>query len=64
MKRALRRTEKLAVKSEKGTEIRIRESDGPLEIREVRCQADLDQFIQMQWQIYKDDPHWIPPLII
>ena len=36
----------------------------PLEIREVRGRGDLNEFIRLPWRIYKDDPHWIPPLII
>ena len=35
----------------------------PIEI--VACQTDSDrrQFIEFQWQIYKDDPYWVPPII-
>jgi hypothetical protein len=28
----------------------------------VRTDADRDTFVKLQWQIYKDDPHWVPPL--
>jgi hypothetical protein len=28
----------------------------------VRTDAERDQFVKFQWQIYKDDPHWVPPL--
>lgn len=35
----------------------------PLEIRQVKTAADLDQFIRLPWKIYADDPHWVPPLI-
>jgi GNAT superfamily N-acetyltransferase len=37
---------------------------GRLEIREVRNGADLNDFIRVPWEIYKDDPHWVPPLIV
>jgi GNAT superfamily N-acetyltransferase len=37
---------------------------GSLGIREVRTGADLNEFIRVPWDIYKDDPQWIPPLII
>ncbi len=28
----------------------------------VRTDAERDQFVKFQWEIYKDDPHWVPPL--
>jgi hypothetical protein len=34
------------------------------EIRIVSTKKDLMNFIKMPWSIYKDDPHWVPPLII
>lgn len=33
-----------------------------LTIREVACRRDLNQFIRFPWQIYRDDPCWVPPL--
>ena len=35
-----------------------------MEIREVRSRADLNDFIRLPWRIYKNDPHWVPPLIV
>ncbi len=35
-----------------------------LEIEKVRSKKDLDRFVKLPWQIYKDDPHWVPPLIM
>ena len=35
-----------------------------LEIREVSGKRALKTFIQVPWSIYKDDPNWIPPLLI
>jgi GNAT superfamily N-acetyltransferase len=29
----------------------------------VRGRSDLDRFIRLPWRIYRDDPHWVPPLI-
>jgi len=55
------------------SEMRVKESEArgqrskesaPLEIREVCGGDDLKRFIRVPWHIYKDDPHWIPPLII
>lgn len=34
-----------------------------LEIVEVKSKKHLKDFIMMPWQIYKDDPYWVPPLI-
>lgn len=33
-------------------------------IRPVRTSADEMKFIKFLWKIYKDDPHWVPPLIM
>ncbi len=35
-----------------------------IEIRPVTGKKDRDIFIKLPWRIYKDDPNWIPPLII
>jgi GNAT superfamily N-acetyltransferase len=35
-----------------------------IDIREVSGKKDLDAFIQVPWEIYKDDPNWVPPLLI
>jgi GNAT superfamily N-acetyltransferase len=37
---------------------------GKLEVREVRSASDLNDFIRVPWDIYKDDPLWVPPLIM
>ena len=34
-----------------------------LSIVEVRSRAERNQFIRFPWQIYKNDPAWVPPLI-
>ncbi|MCL2118141.1 MAG: GNAT family N-acetyltransferase [Planctomycetaceae bacterium] len=31
-------------------------------IQEVTTRKQLDQFVDLPWRIYRDDPHWIPPL--
>src|ERR1700736_80647 len=36
----------------------------PLSVVEVRSRTERDQFIKFPWQIYKNDPAWVPPLII
>lgn len=35
-----------------------------IKIRIVENKSDLDKFIKFQWNIYKNDPHWVPPLIM
>lgn len=39
-------------------------SRSTVEISDVRSAADKDGFIKFPWQIYKNDPAWVPPLII
>jgi hypothetical protein len=34
------------------------------EIRLVSSKSDLMKFIKLPWKIYKDDPYWVPPLIM
>ena len=33
-------------------------------IREVVTPAEIDRFIKFPWKIYRNDPNWVPPLII
>jgi len=35
-----------------------------IEIRPVLNKADRKNFVQILWKIYKDEPHWIAPLIM
>jgi len=39
-------------------------SGSNIEIREVTGKKALKTFIKVPWAIYKDDPNWIPPLMI
>ncbi len=32
-------------------------------IKEVSSPADWKTFIKLPWEIYKNDPHWVPPLL-
>lgn len=34
------------------------------EIRPVHTPAELMKFIKFPWQIYRNDPYWVPPLLI
>ncbi|MEO5717106.1 MAG: N-acetyltransferase, partial [Chthoniobacterales bacterium] len=35
-----------------------------IEVSEVKTRAERDAFIKFQWEIYRDDPAWVPPLIL
>jgi len=39
-------------------------SRSALQIINVHSRAERDQFIKFPWRIYKDDPAWVPPLLI
>ena len=39
-------------------------SETAVEIREVSGKQALNTFIRVPWNIYKDDPNWVPPLIV
>jgi hypothetical protein len=39
-------------------------SETAVEIREVSGKQALNTFIRVPWNIYKDDPSWVPPLIV
>ena len=33
------------------------------EVEEVLSHRDLRAFIHLPWQVYHNDPNWVPPLI-
>jgi len=35
----------------------------PVEVVHVKGRRDLKRFIRLPWDIYRSDPHWVPPLI-
>jgi GNAT superfamily N-acetyltransferase len=35
-----------------------------IEVSEVTARCERDAFVKFQWQIYANDPAWVPPLII
>ena len=37
---------------------------GGIVVSQVRSRSERDEFIKFPWQIYRDDPAWVPPLII
>src|SRR6476659_10068255 len=34
----------------------------PVTIRPVRTKKDRKAFVDLAWEVYKDDPAWVPPL--
>lgn len=37
-------------------------NSAPVTIRPVRTRKDKKQFVDFAWEVYKDDPAWVPPL--
>src|SRR6476646_942225 len=37
-------------------------SSTPVTIRPVQTKKDKKAFVDFAWEVYKDDPHWVPPL--
>ncbi|HEY8591753.1 MAG TPA: N-acetyltransferase [Sphingomicrobium sp.] len=37
-------------------------SSSPVAIRPVESKKDRQAFVDLAWKVYKDDPHWVPPL--
>jgi len=37
-------------------------NSAPATIRPVRTKKDRKAFVDFVWEVYKDDPHWVPPL--
>jgi len=35
----------------------------PVEIRRVKTSKDRAVFVTMPWKLYRNDPHWVPPLV-
>ena len=35
-----------------------------VEIISVKSKKELNQFLKFPWKIYKNDPHWVPPLLM
>ena len=41
-----------------------RQENESLQVVKVESKSDLKEFIRLPWSLYKDDPNWIPPLIL
>jgi hypothetical protein len=37
-------------------------SSAPVTIRDVKTKRDRKAFVDLAWEVYKDDPAWVPPL--
>ena len=42
----------------------VRQLMAQIEISEVHSRAERNAFIKFPWEIYRDDPAWVPPLIL
>jgi len=38
--------------------------EGRLEVQPVETRRQLDEFCRLPWGIYRDDPQWVPPLLV
>jgi GNAT superfamily N-acetyltransferase len=36
----------------------------PVEVRPVASKRELKAFIRLPWRLYRNEPHWVPPLLI
>jgi GNAT superfamily N-acetyltransferase len=44
---------------------RLAEAAGaPVRVRPVTSRSDLRAFLRLPWRVYRDDPHWVPPLLV
>jgi len=41
-----------------------KQSDTNVKITKVSGKREMDTFIRIPWEIYKNDPNWVPPLIL
>jgi hypothetical protein len=41
-----------------------KETNESLQVVKVEGKNDLNKFIRLPWSLYKDDPNWIPPLVL
>lgn len=42
----------------------VRQAGEPIEVRAVNSRSDLRRFIRYPFVRYRDDPHWVPPLLV
>jgi hypothetical protein len=41
-----------------------KQTNDSLQVVKVEGKSDLNEFIRLPWSLYKDDPNWIPPLVL
>jgi hypothetical protein len=56
--------EKIAMNSEQEQPSRRNKNSSPLTIVKVEKRKTLNEFIRLLWPLYKDDPAWVPPLML
>ena len=41
-----------------------KETNESLQVVKVEGKNELNKFIRLPWSLYKDDPNWVPPLVL
>ena len=36
----------------------------PVEVRPVASKRELKAFVRLPWRLYRNEPHWVPPLLM
>jgi len=63
-KTAINQRETIAMNSAQAQQSSRNKSSSPLQIVKVENRKTLTAFIRLLWPLYKDDPAWVPPLIL
>jgi len=63
-KTSINQRETIAMNSAQEQHHPRKKNSNPLQIVKVETRKDLNDFIRLLWPLYKDDPAWVPPLIL
>jgi hypothetical protein len=63
-KTSINQRETIAMNSAQEQHHPRKKKSNPLQIVKVETRKDLNDFIRLLWPLYKDDPAWVPPLIL
>lgn len=63
-KTSINQREMIAMNSAQEQHLPRNKNSSPLSILRVENRATLNEFIRLLWPLYKDDPAWVPPLIL
>jgi hypothetical protein len=53
-----------AVKSSMGSNLETSVLAESIVVRPVQSRREREQFVRLPWRIYRDDPQWVPPLMV